>query len=87
MVDDRVEKPVVAPGERVFKRIGLDCEEIKFSILVRGIIARCRFIHSFVLYSGQAMDTHLGLLPFPSTLVKEVATDADLSPEDSSPQW
>jgi len=36
MVDDRVEKPVVAPGERVFKRIGLDCEEIKFSILWPG---------------------------------------------------
>jgi len=36
IVDDGVEKPMVAPGERVFQRIGLNCEEIQFSILWPG---------------------------------------------------
>lgn len=34
VMDDEVEKSMVAPEERVFQRFGLDCEEIQFSILV-----------------------------------------------------
>lgn len=36
VVDDEVEKSMVAPEERVFQRFGLDCEEIQFSILWPG---------------------------------------------------
>lgn len=85
IVDDGVEKPMIAPEERVFLRVGLKCEEIQFSILVSAVPG-CQFIHSSALYSGQVMGTHPGLLLFPSTFLKGGTVRVDPSPEDRLPR-